>query len=652
MLANAMPISLWPRPPDVVVPQNKREGYKRNCTAIEMYVNGVPVEEIQQVTGIPHNCFAKMLRRCLTVNEFGEIFGFNALIPDKRTKAYERTQERYVKFQEAQGGLSGVFNQTLKKYPSLEQYLIDLILKNVSIKNRVHEHRVMAIKIHKAFLDRLKQLGVSQDSWPFNTKYLGLSTITRYVRTILNQNFAKGVARREGKDAKAHLAVGTGKKSLIRFTEPYDGVELDAYHIDAFFTATFESPEGIQVDVQLDRLWWIAMVEVVSGAILAHTVVYRSEVNAGNVVDVIRNAVQIPDRIPLTIEGLAYPDQGGLPGEVIPQLKGALWSSMKLDNALVHLAKHIHNEVKGKLGFAINWGIPGHFERRPNIERLFGEISKSIFLRYPSTTGSGPKRGRADKAEEKAVKYKLRADEAEQLLAVRIAQYNAEPKEGAFYNSPLEVLKYFVEQDDNYEPRRLPADLIGAGYVLPMHKECTVRGCREEGRRPYIEFAKARYTNPTMANLGSLIGKKIKIEIDINNVQYVRAFLSDGSELGVLKAMGRWGHSRHGLKTRQVINRLVSKKILVCSEHTDVVRLYMNFVSQRLHETKRQNRQLTPRAATEAVRISKETGLPRKISDPTKPPGIPNSPPFGTHKRDRIMPGPAPDLKKILRKRK
>lgn len=635
-----------------MIPHEKRESYMRNCKAIEMYVKGEPVKDIERITGINRTQFSIMLHRCLTMDELGQIYGFNALIPEKRTKTYVRSLEQYVKFQEAQGGLSGAFSQTLNKYPRIEPYLIDLILKNVSSKNRVHEHRITVVKVHKAFLDRLKELGVGPPNWPFNTKYLGLSTIRKFVRTILNENFTKGVARREGQEAKAHLSVGTGKKSLIRFTEPYDGVELDAYRIDAFFTATFETPEGLTVDVQLDRLWWIAMVEIVSGAVLAHTVVYRSEVNTGNVIDVIRNAIQIPERISLTIEGLEYPEHGGFPGEVIPQLKGALWSSMKLDNALVHLAKHIHNEVRGKLSFAINWGMPGHFERRPNIERLFGEIAKSIFLRYPSTSGSDPKRGRADKAEEKAIKYKLRADEAEQLLAVRIAQYNMEPREGAFYNSPLEVLKYYVDQDDNFEPRHLPVDLIGGGYVLPVHKVCTVRGSREHGRRPYIEFAKARYTNPAMANMGSLIGKKIKIEIDVNNVQYVRAFLPDGSELGLLRATGKWGHSKHGLKTRQIINRLITKRLLVCTENTDVMLVYMAFVSRRLGDMKHKDRQLSPRLATEAVRISKEADLPRKISDPTMPSPLPNPKTSNSPKRTQIMPGPAPDLKKIIRKRK
>jgi hypothetical protein len=97
---------------------------------------------------------------------------------------------------------------------------------------------------------------------------------------------------------------------------------------------------------------------------------------------------------------------------------------MLLDGALVHLSNAVRERARNELGFIINWGPVGHFERRPNIERYFKKISDDVFMRYPSTTGSNPGNGRAKNAEENAVIYRLLADEAEQLIAVYTAQHN------------------------------------------------------------------------------------------------------------------------------------------------------------------------------------------------------------------------------------
>src|SRR3546814_5279816 len=71
--------------------------------------------------------------------------------------------------------------------------------------------------------------GVSESEWPFNTQYLGLRTIQKYMIYVLNENFTKSVMSREGPTAKAHMNVGTGHAPFLSFEEPYDAVEIDAY---------------------------------------------------------------------------------------------------------------------------------------------------------------------------------------------------------------------------------------------------------------------------------------------------------------------------------------------------------------------------------------------------------------------------------------
>ena len=180
--------------------------------------------------------------------------------------------------------------------------------------------------------------------------------------------------------------LGLGNEPLLIFEEPYDAVEIDSYHIDSHFTVAFETPEGAEVDVLLSRIWLIFVIDRASTAILAYTVVYNSEVNADDVVKVIRDAVSKKwQPMELTIP-LTYPKDGGLPSGVIPEACGACWSVTLLDGALAHLSEAIHERVRKTLGFSLSWGAAGHFERRPNVERSFRKVAKDIYQRLPSTT--------------------------------------------------------------------------------------------------------------------------------------------------------------------------------------------------------------------------------------------------------------------------
>jgi hypothetical protein len=149
--------------------------------------------------------------------------------------------------------------------------------------------------------------------------------------------------------------------------------------------------------------------------------VYRSEVSAEDVLRVIRMAINPPEKLELTIPGLVFPKNGGFPNEIFPECVGAAWNVLFLDGALAHLSQAIHARARKTIGFEINWGPVGHFERRPNIERLFSDISSAIFLRMPSTTGSHPHKGRAKDAQENAIRYKILAGEVEQLVAVHMS---------------------------------------------------------------------------------------------------------------------------------------------------------------------------------------------------------------------------------------
>jgi hypothetical protein len=94
---------------------------------------------------------------------------------------------------------------------------------------------------------------------------LGARSITKYIEDLLDRNFARSVNNWENQAAKAHLSVGTGKSAFLTFDEPYDAVEIDAYHIDAHLTVPFSNEKPINIEGNSygcrEASWWGAVTE-------------------------------------------------------------------------------------------------------------------------------------------------------------------------------------------------------------------------------------------------------------------------------------------------------------------------------------------------------------------------------------------------------
>ncbi len=652
LFAAAGPIEDWPAATGNGLPADAQLAFQQRKRALELYHAGHPLQEIESATGVSASSLRYYAERCVSIAPDGQIWGFRALLPRTRIRGYVRQADFRPKLPQDRGGLSGALGALLARFPDLEHELADLLAKKKQADS-VHEFRIRPGAFHGFFLEQVRKRGVVDTEWPFNTRYLGYRSIVRYMSSLLEESL-DFAGHRESASARAHLATGSGKESLVCFEQPFDAVELDAYKIDALLTVVFSTPEGMEVDVLLERIWLLALVDVVSTAVLSHDVVYRSEVTADDVVRVIRRAVAAP-WVPreLTIPGLSYPHGAGMPCGVIPEAQHALWGVLLLDGALAHLSKAVAERTRRELGFVLNWGPPGHFERRPNVERLFRSVHDDIYSRLPSTTGSNPQSGRAPDAEIQAVRHKIRAEDTEQLLDVYFARHNVTPSEGISFLDPLSYIRQSIERGNFI--RRHPGTQFPDAVIMPVREWRYVRGSRKSGRRPYIQIDRVKYSNDVLRNAPQLIGTRVAVDIDEDDLRTVEAFAPSGASLGVLRASRRWRYTKHSRRTRRAINSLLAKKLLFESENPDIVRAYLGYLSASKQKGKNGKRNgPKPRQATEAARISRESGLALTLQGTIDPrPSEPSQDERRTReKRPPIMPDPMPDLKRILDKRR
>lgn len=652
-IASSIPLDLWPVADDSGLSTGNREKFCAFVDAIRLYFANEPVADIERRTGVSAKQLPQLAKRCLLLGSDGNILGYRALLPYARTKRYERSAPIQTKFPEQRCGQSGALTALFDRFPRIREELIHCIRHEMQHR-RAHEHRLRPRDLHRTFIKMARDAGVVESEWPFNTKYLGLRSLEKFMKEVLDGHFARAVHIYGEREARAHLAVGTGHGPLLRYEEPYDAVEIDAYNIECHLTIAMRTPEGTETDILLERIWLIAAVERVSTAVLSYAVVYRSEVTADDLMRVIRDAAgRRWAPMPLAIAELSYPKDGGLPSGIIPAAEGALWSVTLLDGALAHLSKTVHERARKMFGFAINWGAVGHFERRPNVERTFKQIASDLFKRLPSTTGSHPRKGRAERAEEQAVRHRIRADIVEQLLDVTIAQHNATPSEGTSFLSPLQVLRHFFDDPARgFLVRRLPAAAKEAAATMSVKELTTVRGGRDTGRRPYIQIDRVHYTSPVLADAGHLIGHELVVEIDEEDMRQVRAFMKNGMELGYLKAQGKWALSKHSRRTRKAINGLITKRTLVLANFDDPVHAYMKLLAKPPVVKSGTAATPPPKQATEIARVAKESGILPALSQPAPTvASTPRRPEQSVIRRTAILDAPITLFGKIKNRR-
>ncbi|MGN7738539.1 hypothetical protein ACTJKT_00875 [Pseudomonas sp. 22526] len=639
----------WPKPESMVLTEPEQEQYQTKFLAMKLYCEGVPVKDITSVTGIDRHCINYYATRCMQLAPDGVWWGCRALLPYLHIKEYSRTKLVGPKLPEAQGGYAGTLGLVFEKYPELQKRFDRKILSYRDPKSE-NEYGIRPKTLHRIFLNLLKEFDVKEDEWPFNTKCLGQHSVCKYIRSVRDGSFSR-VVRNEGeRDAKAHMAVGRGLRPVLIYTEPYDAVEIDGYKFDCHSAIQMKAPNGTYVNVRISRIWVVLMCDCASEAVLAYKCIFRSEVSSTDVVDVMRYSIIGQPKPEPIIKGLIYPEGSGLPNEVIEECKGALFTVVKFDGALAHLSEKVTNAARKDLGYFWTLGPTGHFERRPYVEHLFGLFSNNVFCRLLSTTGHSPSNGRADDCEKAATQIPVLAEHLLHLLDVEIAQHNARISEGLFFLSPLDFIRQKLEKDQqHFMVRRLPNDSNRGVTILQLKKVVTIRGSRKSGRHPYVQFLRVHYTSNYLHDAWPLIGEKIVLHIDENDLRFVTAYTMKGFLLGNLIALGKWADTKHDMRTRKAINSKMTDRTLQVSTEQDPVLVYLAFLSTSKSQ---KVTNIPANVASEAKRVASEGGMPLVVSDSRTQSIEPLEGKPLEFSNSLIIGKKAPDLNKLLKQKR
>lgn len=584
----------WPTVDDQSLSETSRDLYNRRREAVIMYFKReANLAEIKVKTGVDEQCVRRLIKRCMSLDELGTVWGFRALIPQKKVKKYELNPMNGAKNDSRK---SGEFNLLLAKFPDLKELIDDLFLgKN----RRTLEPAMKPKSIHKKLIEECRNKGIPLSAYPFNTKHMGFKALQRYLNRLAYLYFGKAVSRYGHNAEQKARHTGEGEQNHPSTIPPYLKVQFDAHRIDGFFAVKLKTPEGDEITKVLDRFWILTIIDVATRSILGYAISLSKEYSASDVMHCIRNSILPHENYQLTIPGLTYHEVGGFPSEVHPITQWAVWDVICFDNAKSHVANLVKDRLKNLIGCFTNLGPVDLPMRRGIIERFFKILEEMGFHRLPNTTGSNPDDPRRKDPEENAIKFDITYDHLKELVDVMISNYNGTPHGGIYHQTPLELLGKRLEQ--GVLPRKLEERMRSEVLFMQTTIKRTVRGSVASGKKPYIHYEGAEYRSEKLANSAHLIGQEIVLHVNVDDLRTVKGYLLDGSELGYLTAVGKWSITPHSLQTRKAINSLVLRKLIHYTTWDDPIFVYTEYLMKNASKGKR--------GATNKVTHVQETAL-------------------------------------------
>jgi transposase InsO family protein len=573
----------WPSPDLGALAQKDLERFLKRKEALTLYLQGAAHDAIYASTAIQARFLNRMIReRCMHIHPDGRIYGWRALIPNVRIAKYQRHNKVNANLQGS--GTAGALATLLQNEPAFEQMLRKQIIQTCS-DLKLGEIRQPRHALWAWFLKELRRLGYeTRNEWPFTVKSMGYMSLCRYADAGLNANPIKAARIVGGPQLEKKMVSGDGIHRPV--DNPYDRVEMDAHKLDARFVVLIPQLDGGWSPRLIHRLWVIVLLDVASRAVLGYHLSLRFEVNKEDITLAIKNALTRWHRKDLTMGDQAYFEGAALPSGHHERHVGLCWNETSVDGALAETCKTVKAKLQDVVGSSLLDPSVGFAQRRskddrPFIESFFKTLASRGLQRLSNTTGAKVQDKQGRDPAKVAVLSEFQLEYAAELLDALIANYNATPHTSLGYRSPLQMLDFYASSG------RLPtrhADPNAVQGLLSVRKLCFVRGGYAQGRRPYVNFLGATYSNEELAQRHDLVGRQIWV---INHLEddsrIALATTTEGARLGVLRAHPPWHRTPHNLTIRSAINAMVRNRRFTLANGADAVTAFMEFVETNAH---------------------------------------------------------------------
>jgi putative transposase len=574
----------WPLvDPDEIVSDKSRNEYLERHSIMVAYFSGVSITSIMVENKIARSALYRMRKRFLRKHKDGRIFGPRALLSNERLEKSLYDPGRLHEVTPVPQGGAGLFEIFLQTFPEVRAFLEKRFLTRGAKRYRFKD-------THRDMIRLAIKLGLRADQYPLNIHTRGQRALRGFRNRMIRLKPEKALNQFADHGAKMLMSTGTGENNpSLQAVYPMQRVLLDGHKLDLIAVVEILDELRGYIHCIIERPWLLLMIDERSRAVLSFKICYCTEVNSFDVLACIRKSIMPWESKVLSIPKLIYPDGAGMPSAVYDKLKWSLWSELWVDNALANVAEAVRSQVTTELGGAMCVGQSRTPVRRAVVESFFRVLTQNFSQRLPQTTGAGPGDPKRRRPEIDAIKYPLTEIELTELLEVAVATYNGTLHSSfvpeGLQVSPLEYLRLHFTKPDTlirYLPEAKRSD-----FVLPSRSNKVIRGSLRSGKRPYIEFYYARYTSPEFSSCFHLVGQKVSVHFNPEDLRAIQVYLPSGEMLGVLSVQGSWRERPHDVRLRKLAWILLKKKLITFLETDDAVEVVTSYLRENAAKSRR-----------------------------------------------------------------
>jgi transposase InsO family protein len=481
------------------------------------------------------------------------------------------------------------------------------------------------------FRAKCRELGLTAGDYPLNQTDKAVRSLGRTLRGWLTDNPRLAA---EAADARVKPSSALRRLPERAALRAFDTVEFDAHKMDLRLKVVDVDPVGGEQAMEIERVWLLAIIDVATRCILGWTLSLARECSRIDVVQTVQHAL-VPQEPPtVTLPGLRLKDGGGFVSQRFEAARFACWRQMRLDNARANLATTSLDVLCETLGCTADFGPAYEPDDRPFIERYFGTVVQTLSHRLPGAVRS-PRHPQAAlarlRARDDSLRLLVTVDELEEILAVAIWNYHATPHSGQGGATPMEVMGRHLqamadpEHGELAAMHRLPPLLRDHPALLHDPVQCLVRGNPAHGLRPYITFMHVRYSSEQLARSGRLLGQKLRVHVDPDDLRTLVAVTADGELLQPLLAASGWRHERHSLWLRREFFKAKRARTLALDAADDPIEAFVK--QRRAAARKKSGAKASKRAASDLARAQHDRRRNRAADDsaPAAGPAEPTS---------------------------
>lgn len=526
-------ITSWPRPIREALKPESQMRYDNGCAALIAVLSGEL--GLTQAADDNHLCRKRlkaMVRRAVKVAPDGARYGYRVCVP---WGAYHRDDSDSGEVEMPRLAVPHAMAAVLACHPPLR----DLV--------EAYGHPLPPgrppktfTRLHDKILAHLRGLDLG-DYYPLNQPDKGRRALLRYIRQRrIDTSPALGID--DGGDAPTVLS------DIIR-GRLYSRAETDAHRIDIEAVLGVKMPNGGVVKRPITTMWLLCEIETESRAILGWSLRVGRGYNNLDLSTCIASSLYPWVRRELTIPDLVYHPGAGMPSGLPGDVGARRVRSVALDNAKAHHAIDFEQAFCSAHGGILVYGRAHEPRSRPIVEQLFSRLEQGAFRDLPGgfepATRLGKNKIRISNFAPNDFPIQLHL--FEELLDVIIANYNASPHPALGNLSPLQFLQMYPPRGFDFTPANAEKDAEEMGTVV---LSLPVKGNRDEGVMPHVNYLYARYRSPELDGKWELINKKIIARVNRHDLRSLLLMRSATTPLCKVRAASPWDKSRHDETTR------------------------------------------------------------------------------------------------------